>query len=205
MAKETHGKILEAAREIFLEKGFAGASVSMIAKKAHVNQSLIYHHFESKQQLWQHVKNDFVKDHFPSDAFNIHAIFTLEHFVKEFVKTRFDFYFQNPEVIRMMNWQRLDPQLAELKGTSKATPNALKEAFIKLQNSGQIRKNIDPDMALLFIGNAITAPLYDGRQKFEEDRQFRVTYLDMLTSFLIRALQSTEPAPTNPGVRIRAY
>ena len=43
--------ILEAAEELFLEKGFDGASLSEIARKAGVNQSLIAHHFGSKAGL----------------------------------------------------------------------------------------------------------------------------------------------------------
>ena len=48
--------ILEAALAVFIEKGFAGASISQIAKAAKINQSLIYHHFASKEDLWVCVK-----------------------------------------------------------------------------------------------------------------------------------------------------
>ena len=40
--------IINAARTCFVEKGFAGTSISAIAKKAQINQSLIDHHFGNK-------------------------------------------------------------------------------------------------------------------------------------------------------------
>jgi AcrR family transcriptional regulator len=53
LEKEGNGrlKILEAASEIFAAKGFDGARVDEIAKKAGVNKALIYYHFESKDKI----------------------------------------------------------------------------------------------------------------------------------------------------------
>ena len=43
--------ILNAALEVFIKKGFAGASMSQIAKAAGVNQSLIYSRLTSKRLI----------------------------------------------------------------------------------------------------------------------------------------------------------
>ena len=58
----TRQKILDAARKIFLEKGYSGASIDEIAKLAEVNRSLIFHHYESKQELWKRVKASIVSE-----------------------------------------------------------------------------------------------------------------------------------------------
>jgi len=42
---------MEAALEIFAEKTFMGASVSMITKKANISKGLLYNYFESKEDL----------------------------------------------------------------------------------------------------------------------------------------------------------
>ena len=55
-ANKTRQKILQAAKSLFLEKGFNGTSIKMIAIKAHVNQNLIFHHFVNKETLWVKVK-----------------------------------------------------------------------------------------------------------------------------------------------------
>ncbi|MBC8072705.1 MAG: helix-turn-helix transcriptional regulator, partial [Deltaproteobacteria bacterium] len=48
--------ILDAAEATFVEKGFAGASMSEIAERSSVTKSLIHHHFGSKEALWSEVK-----------------------------------------------------------------------------------------------------------------------------------------------------
>ena len=50
---ETRRKILQAALDLFAEKGFEGASVRDIAARAGVIHGLIKYHFESKDQLWK--------------------------------------------------------------------------------------------------------------------------------------------------------
>jgi AcrR family transcriptional regulator len=44
-------KILMAAEEVFAEKGYDGARVDEIAKRAGVNKALIYYYFKSKEQI----------------------------------------------------------------------------------------------------------------------------------------------------------
>ena len=45
--------ILEAAREVFLKKGFAGARMDDIAKVAGINRALLHYYFRSKKDLFQ--------------------------------------------------------------------------------------------------------------------------------------------------------
>jgi AcrR family transcriptional regulator len=45
------GSLLDAAIEEFLEKGYEGASVDAIAKRAGVSKGGLYHHFRNKEEL----------------------------------------------------------------------------------------------------------------------------------------------------------
>jgi AcrR family transcriptional regulator len=49
--EERREQILDAALRVFAEKGFAGASIRDIAKEVGVTEGLLYHYFESKEQL----------------------------------------------------------------------------------------------------------------------------------------------------------
>lgn len=51
-------QILAGAQMVFLEKGFAGASVDGIAKKAGVSKPTIYSHFADKKELFVEVIRD---------------------------------------------------------------------------------------------------------------------------------------------------
>jgi AcrR family transcriptional regulator len=49
----TEGKILSAAREVFLQKGFAGARMQDIANEAGINKALLHYYFRSKEKLFE--------------------------------------------------------------------------------------------------------------------------------------------------------
>jgi len=46
-------KLLEAATEVFAERGYEGARVEQIADVAQVSPGLLYRHFEGKQELYE--------------------------------------------------------------------------------------------------------------------------------------------------------
>src|SRR5438105_852168 len=46
-------RILAAAATEFAERGFAGARVDRIARRARVNKAMLYYHFRSKQELYR--------------------------------------------------------------------------------------------------------------------------------------------------------
>jgi TetR/AcrR family transcriptional regulator len=50
---KTRGQILEAALQIFAEKGFDATSVREISGSVGVNHGLIRHHFKNKEELWK--------------------------------------------------------------------------------------------------------------------------------------------------------
>ncbi|MDA3893220.1 MAG: TetR/AcrR family transcriptional regulator [Salinivirgaceae bacterium] len=53
--KQTEEIIAEAAREVFVEKGMAGARMQEIADKAGINKSLLHYYFRSKDKLFDFV------------------------------------------------------------------------------------------------------------------------------------------------------
>jgi len=52
---EKRALIMDAAIEVFAEKTFQGASVSMIAQKAGISKGLLYNYFESKEELLKEI------------------------------------------------------------------------------------------------------------------------------------------------------
>ena len=51
----TREKLLKAATDVFVERGFSGARVDAIARKAGANKAMIYYHFGDKAALYQAV------------------------------------------------------------------------------------------------------------------------------------------------------
>ena len=54
-SRDTQGDLLESATEVFIEKGFSGARVDEIARRAKANKAMIYYHFGSKEKLYRAV------------------------------------------------------------------------------------------------------------------------------------------------------
>lgn len=52
---DTRQSLLESATEVFVEKGFSGARVEEIARRAKANKAMIYYHFGSKEKLYRAV------------------------------------------------------------------------------------------------------------------------------------------------------
>src|SRR4026209_2137147 len=52
-ARVSPDRILAAAAIEFAERGFAGARVDRIARRARVNKAMLYYHFKSKQGLYR--------------------------------------------------------------------------------------------------------------------------------------------------------
>ena len=49
----TEQKILEAAQEVFHEKGYDGARMQEIADKASINKGLLHYYFKTKDSLFE--------------------------------------------------------------------------------------------------------------------------------------------------------
>lgn len=63
-AAERRATILEAALDVFSRRGFQGASIDAIARRAGISKALIYEHFPSKQDLRAAVLEEHVSELF---------------------------------------------------------------------------------------------------------------------------------------------
>lgn len=192
-ADKTRVSILKAAQKLFVKKGFAATSISEIAELASINQSLIYHHFKDKKELWIKVKSQMICDYWDS-----HPVKTLEElgekdlmtFLSQIVKQRFCLYQKSPDIIRIIGWQRLEPNYGELHTGPYASIQKWVETIEKLQVRGEIRKDLAPEWVLFFITNSIFGIFVDHNalpkacKKPISDR-----YIPMIVSSLYRALR----------------
>jgi AcrR family transcriptional regulator len=62
-AAATRGALLAAAREVFIQQGYAGAAVTEIVARAGASVGSLYHHFAGKAELYQTLFDGLQADH----------------------------------------------------------------------------------------------------------------------------------------------
>ena len=108
----TRFKILYAAKKVFIENGFSGTSMSDIAKTAEVNQSLIHHHFDTKEKLWSVVRDSLFDEYLSGIESELEAnkkdMSDIISRIARMLSYRFEFIKNHPEVAKMMEWQSVN-------------------------------------------------------------------------------------------------
>ncbi len=191
-ADKTRADILNAAEQLFADKGFAATAISEVAKQAGVNQSLIYHHFGNKQSLWRAAKEAILIDYM---ALNVDTLKrppeSLKQFLTDFVSARFCFYDDNPNVVRIISWQRLEPNTEALQNIagyqSKRQPWL--DTLQQLQKQNEIRQDVNVEMMLVMIMNAASSLFFDvhpflTNATADEKIKLKQQYLNMLIDSL---------------------
>lgn len=152
--QNTKDKIIEASKDQFLAEGFKAASMGKIAKSAGVPKSLLYHYFTNKEALWLAVKQDIVTHSTTSEwDYELSDLETnLAVFLEKVIWHRY-YVYQNPEVIKLLEWQKMQNESDNLKGGTKYSPNSWVPVIKKLQQIGQINPSLNAtDIQYMIVG-----------------------------------------------------
>ena len=60
MAKDTKERILEAALEMFSQKGYAGTNIRELTASLGLVKSSMYRHFKSKEEIWNTLLDEMI-------------------------------------------------------------------------------------------------------------------------------------------------
>jgi len=113
--RDTERQILDAAEELFLEKGFALASTTMIAKKAGCTQALIHYYFRTKDKLIEAVFRKYIAIFFSSFTQIDQESERFEERVKRKIETHFDILAAHPRLpFLIINELAANPERAPL-------------------------------------------------------------------------------------------
>lgn len=155
VADKTRLKILDAAKSLFLEKGFDGASINGIAGLAKVNKTLIFHHYQDKATLWRKVKESIIENSLTPPKYDTSS---ERRYFQSILDYRFTLYANNPDLSRLIAWQQVSHDQELLIGNDYASPNHWMKDIKVLQKSGKLKKEIDAKLIMLFIIYSSHAP-----------------------------------------------
>lgn len=183
MAKDTKEKILKAATTLYVEKGFSGASISMIAKEAGINQSLIYHHVGSKEDLWKAVKAELLVK--PDVSYIGKDYNSLEEFLDDIIEHRIDHFIKDPRAVKFLMWQTLEDNI-ELVGGHKASAKEWEHVIESLKQKGLISKEHDTKLIFTYLIINTTDFLLDPLHYFRSDKKMVAKYVSMFKQNTIK-------------------
>lgn len=94
--QSTEQKILEAAKQVFLEKGLDGARMQDIADRAGINKALLHYYFRSKDKLFEMIFIEEARKFVPKMAEIMTSDLHLFEKIEQFVSNYIDMLVQNP-------------------------------------------------------------------------------------------------------------
>lgn len=205
MAKEkdisTETKILEAARQVFMRKGMAGARMQDIADEAGINKALLHYYFSSKEKLFEVIFMGAASKLFP----RINEVFTsdlpLFEKIERFCEEYLNIIMENPYLpLFVLNEINQDPArfISKLsKAGFRPDPSKLLLQLDRDVKKGLI-KNINPmhfimNLLSMTIFPFVAKPMLQGNLGMDE-LQFRMMMEQRKTEipkFIIDAIRKS--------------
>lgn len=181
-------KIIDSARKLFTERGFAGVSTQSIAKLAEVSHSLIFHHFANKEALWQTVKQSIARDELNQSKTLPPLTLAFDEFLKNLVVNNINFYRNHPDIVRMINWQRLEPAALMQNKQPSAEMQAWLQAIGHYQQRNEMNPKLKPEFVMGLILSVTSAAALDWEVWLhsETDKQ---DYIEFCIASLGKALK----------------
>lgn len=176
MLELTRKKILSAASELFMAKGYSQTSTRDIAKKVGITQPALYHHFKNKVDIYEEVIVDLTKDVkldlesileknlcLEEKLFEIYKIFVIKHPTSLF------------SMINDIRREMTGEKSLKMYLIWKATYLDPVIAFLtQAQEEKQIRKGLDIEQSARYLLTAISSTIevqsmYKDIHELEED------------------------------------
>jgi AcrR family transcriptional regulator len=156
--KSTEQKILEAAKQVFMEKGIDGARMQDIADKAGINKALLHYYFRSKEKLFEMIFMEEARKFMPKVTSIMMSELTLFEKVEKFVGEYIDTLMQNPLLpIFILNEINRNPKEAIKKifGNQRPPLDKVDELITKLVKKGEIKPIKGPELMVNMVSLCI--------------------------------------------------
>lgn len=176
-AEATQRRILSAAKKEFSKNGLEGARIDLIADRAQANKRMIYHYFDSKENLFRKVveaayvdirtaEQELDLEHLPPDE----ALESLVRFT-------WQYYLDNPEFLSLVNNENLHKarhlENSELiHDVSRRFVDMVGQIIARGEKAGVFRTGIDPvqlNITIAAIGYYYLTNRYTGSILFERN------------------------------------
>lgn len=153
----TRQTILAAAERVFSQKGFHGANLREIGEQAGVPKSLLHHHFGSKRDLWDRVRQKQLELYASEMQIADTAQGSGQRYLRQSMSAYFRFLRNNPAYTRMLWWEFAETgfdrprRVAPAEAVVDRVISGHVEQVRRLQAANELRGDIDPRMVVASI------------------------------------------------------
>lgn len=190
----TEEKIKQAARQIFMEKGFAGATTREIAETAGINIALTNYYFRSKDKLFELVYGEALQDMFRIILSVLNSDLPLRDKIDRLIDEEVDFLLKNPELPRFVITQGCHDAANFLEKLTAKREAFLASKFvvqvIQAQAQSEMRQINPIEIMLTIVSNIqfffIAKPLVSHMAQLDEAQycQFMLQHKQMVKEML---------------------
>jgi TetR/AcrR family transcriptional regulator len=140
--KSAEQKILEAAKQVFMENGLDGARMQDIADKAGINKALLHYYFRSKDKLFERIFTEEAQKFMPRVTEIMLSEMTLFEKIEKFIGQYIDTLIQNPMLANfILNEIHRNPKemMTKIWGNQRPPVDKVEEHVAKLVKKGVIK------------------------------------------------------------------
>lgn len=167
---ETRARLLDAAKDVFCERGFLEARVSDIAERAKLSHGSFYHYFESKEQVFREVAEaqeanltapseeaggdpGDPADHAGAGASEASELERLHRANLRYLER----YRANGKIMGVIEEvSRYDPEVSAARmARQKHFADRAERSIRRLQEAGEADPDVDPEIAALALGSMV--------------------------------------------------
>jgi TetR/AcrR family transcriptional regulator len=166
--QQTISDVLEAATQLFSEKGLHGTSIRDIEKASGVSKGLIMHHFETKENLYTAVQNKLIEEYTAWMASRRDTTTGLLDMITTAIRGALSYQRAHRDFRRIGLWSYLEGMESSTDLEKRFTTSLIK-AVETGQEIGLIRDDIDAFATPFIVRGAIEE--WIRRDSFREELQ----------------------------------
>lgn len=139
--------VIEAARAVFAERGFAGTSLAMISQRCGISDGLILHHFGSKRNLYHVVLETLSKEYVAAISPSNIQLSSPAEAMQAMLATTFQYWNSDTTYNRISMWAYLENQTELIDEEVKLTAS-LNAMLQTMQAEGRVNPGVAPFVLL---------------------------------------------------------
>lgn len=186
MKNETERQILEAAKKVFIAKGFDGARMQEIADEANINKAMLHYYFRSKDLLFETILVTAMEGIMPLLVEALSGDGTVMEKIERLVDAYMDNIIEQPHIplflLHELSQRRLKVASSMVERMRKVEqPDRFMQQISDEVNAGMIR-SFDPRQVMMNIMGLIIFP-FVGRPIFKNlfqlgDQEYRALMME---------------------------